>query len=152
MINNGITLEQIDELLKKRISENNKNLVTKQDLVRNNKNLVTKQDLVKNNENLVTKKDLIENNKNLVTKTDLVKNNENLMRNINQTIVENNKEMIEAVEAHLSKYPTKEEFYASQDKIYGELKDLREEVTIHNHQVQRNSDDIEEIKKVVFKN
>ncbi|MFW0862377.1 MAG: hypothetical protein ACKKL6_02215 [Candidatus Komeilibacteria bacterium] len=65
--------------IKNVIQENNKNLVTKDDLVQNNKNLATKEDLkqafIENNKNLVTKEDLkqafIENNKHLATKDEL---------------------------------------------------------------------------------
>ena len=150
--NNELLIHEMKDtfVTKKDIVENNKNLVTKRDLVENNKNLVTKQDLIENNKNIVTKQDLVKNNKNLVTKQDLVENNKNLVTK--QDLVENNEEVISAVENYLSRFPTKDEYYASQDKLMKEIRDLRDEVTVHNHQVQRNADDIRALKKSAFKN
>jgi len=107
--------------------------------------------------NLIEKsnKSLEKNLRNDMATKDDLKNLESNIRDdmaTKQDLVENNNELIQAVETYLSRYPTKEEFFKSQDELMGEIKDLREEVTIHNHQVTRNSDDIERIKKAVFKN
>lgn len=48
--------------------------------------------------------------------------------------------------------PTKEEYYKQEDIMMKEIRDLRDEVTVHNHQVQRNASDIRELKKAAFKN
>jgi len=89
MASKRLTLEDIDKLLSKRLQENNKNLATKQDLVDVRKGLASKKDL---------------------------KNSE---KRIMQEIADNNKEMIEAVENYLSRYPTKDEYYTQEDKMMG---------------------------------
>jgi hypothetical protein len=47
----------------------------------------------------------------------------------------------------LGHLPTREDFLGWMDKIMGELKTIREEVTILGHQVSRHSDDIEKLQQ-----
>lgn len=45
--------------------------------------------------------------------------------------------------------PTKEEFYASQDELMKEVRDLRDEVTVVGEQVRRNTRRVEKVERKV---
>lgn len=47
--------------------------------------------------------------------------------------------------------PTKDEFYTETSKIYKKLKDIEDEMTVMNHQISRNSDNIEENRSSIKK-
>ena len=46
---------------------------------------------------------------------------------------------------HMGNLPTKDEFYGTMDKVMGELKAIREEVSILAHQVSEHADRIDEL-------
>ncbi|MCJ7805039.1 hypothetical protein MUP46_00060 [Patescibacteria group bacterium] len=52
------------------------------------------------------------------------------------------KMMDEKFEEQLRNIPTKDEFYAKMDEVMGELKGIREEVTVVTHQVSGHEDRI----------
>lgn len=45
--------------------------------------------------------------------------------------------------------PTKDEFYSKMDEVMGELKSIREEQTVQNHQVSDHEDRIEKLENHV---
>jgi hypothetical protein len=49
---------------------------------------------------------------------------------------------------HLGKYPTKDEFYTKEDELMGELKAMREEVTVLSHHVSTHSDQIDALQSL----
>lgn len=125
MAKTELTLEAVAELIQSSEKRLRKDMVTKKDL----KQTVKREDI----KQLPTRKDLEQ----FAAKDDLA---------------DNNIEIIDAVENYLSRYPTKDEFYESQDTVVGEIRDLREEVTVHNGVVQENRERITKLEQTVFKN
>ena len=50
-----------------------------------------------------------------------------------------------ATKDHLGNLPTKDEFYGTMDKVMGELKAIREEVSVLGHQVNNHGDRLEKL-------
>jgi len=59
------------------------------------------------------------------------------------------KMMDEKFEEQLRNIPTKDEFYIKMDEVMGELKGIREEVTVFTHQVSGHEDRIATIEQKV---
>jgi len=59
------------------------------------------------------------------------------------------KMMDEKFEEQLRNIPTKDEFYTKMDEVMGELKGIREEVTVVTHQVSGHEDRIVTLEKTV---
>jgi len=59
------------------------------------------------------------------------------------------KMMDEKFEEQLRNIPTKDEFYTKMDEVMGELKGIREEVTVVTHQVSGHEDRITTLEKAV---
>jgi len=51
----------------------------------------------------------------------------------------------ERLDEKLSHLPTKDEFYGKMDEVMGELKTIREEQAVQNHQLSDHSDRIEKV-------
>ena len=56
-----------------------------------------------------------------------------------------NEELDEILDEKLGHLPNKNEFYASQDELAKEIRDLRDEVTTRGEQVRRNTRRIEKL-------
>lgn len=67
---------------------------------------------------------------------------------VKQVVVETIEEQEVVTKKDLSHLPSKDEFYEAMDKLSGEIEDLREEVTVHNAEVSRNSDKLEKLEKI----
>ena len=50
-----------------------------------------------------------------------------------------------ATNDHIGNLPTKDEFYGTMDKLMGELRAVREEVSVLGHQVSEHNDRIEKL-------
>jgi hypothetical protein len=50
-----------------------------------------------------------------------------------------------ATKDHLGNLPTKDEFYGKMDQVMGELKAVREEITVLGHQVSEHDDRLEKL-------
>jgi len=59
------------------------------------------------------------------------------------------KMMDEKFEEQLRNIPTKDEFYTKMDEVMGELKGIREEITVVTHQVSGHEDRITTLEKTV---
>lgn len=118
--------------------------MTKQDLKE------IKQLLEENNKNLVTKDDLKrafeENNKNLVTKTDLIENNLKLAK------IFATKQDLDKFVTKDEYHKTVDQILTTLDAIYGKVKNLEPESLITAHKIQDHETRIIKIEKHIFAN
>lgn len=61
--------------------------------------------------------------------------------------IEIDEKLEQKLEEKLKNFPTKEEFFSRMDKVMGELKVIREEVTVLSHQVSTHEDRITKVEE-----
>ncbi len=122
--------------------------MTKQDLEQIKS--ITKQLLEENNKNLVTKDDLknafLESNKNLVTKSDLVENSLKL------ATIFATKQDLEKFVTKDEYHKTVDQILTTLDAIYGKVKNLEPESLIAAHKIQDHEKRLTKVEKHIFAN
>lgn len=103
--------------------------------------------LKENNKELVSKADLVVNNKQLVSKSDLVANNKSVFKGIFDYIAKTcaTKQDIARLEENISHLPKKEEFYKKMDKWMKAMTDKPAEKTAHKSRHNRTDKRLETI-------
>lgn len=61
--------------------------------------------------------------------------------------IEIDEKLEQKLEEKLKNFPTKEEFFSRMDEVMGELKVIREEVTVLSHQVSNHEDRITKVEE-----